>query len=174
MKSLQTILLILLSLMLVFAGGCKDDKKNPTGPDSSDPGANTMTATISGAVTLSFVASNAGGVTNNNEFTIHGTMVVGNTTYMLNVIVWAKPTTGTFGVVDPATSNAAGKASSFFQLVDGTGQRTFWGYTGTVTVTSAGTRFKGSFSLTAFEDAIGGIEINITNGCFDVLNATTL
>ncbi len=172
MKATRVLTVFLFLIALAVMINCKNKKKdnNLIGPNGNTNNGS-MSATVSGEYNLSLQSSTAAGVTDVSMMSALSDFSQGTTNYSLTIMVYSAVKTGTFDVVFVG-GDFTNKATCLFQAQignDTASKRSFWGYSGTITISEASnTHLKGTFQFAARENIPGSPEIAVTNGSFDV------
>lgn len=160
--------LTITAVMSILLMGCdKDD--NPL-----DPGTNlkngTLTASISGDLTLNFQCSAAYGLQSKSDagqgitglMHIQGLVTQGSDEYMIDIQVYHDPATGTYQLEFPPVEGVATVTKNNTGNISKSGSVTF--------TQVSETRMAGTFSFTAFRMVSVGVEatVTVTSGTFNV------
>jgi hypothetical protein len=158
--------------MILFIGCKKDsnDNSNPAGNGNGTTHDGTISATISGDISVNFQCSAAYGIQGTGDagqgtsgvMQFQGTMTQGSDTYMIDIQVYHDPATGTyqfaFPPVDAVGTIAKNSTGNFSE-------------SGSVTFTQvSASRMAGTFSFTAFRMTNEGqkVTVNVASGTFNV------
>jgi hypothetical protein len=165
----KRIILALCVLALIGCGlSCNDDDgdKNPSGPGASS---GSMSASVTGDVTHSFNDNSSASCLNEGtSFTIIGTS---NNAYSIHLAVYSALQTGSYDVANllDGTSTEGKALANFIVGTAASGNTMYFSTSGTVTVTEAGSRAKGTFSFDAFmQTQSGPSTVSVATGSFDV------
>ncbi|MBN1995921.1 hypothetical protein JW935_00115 [candidate division KSB1 bacterium] len=177
MKSTVRLVLLLVCVCMFFAMGCSDDKDDNNkvvNPGGSSTTKNTFAANVTGKYTLNY-STNAVVATKDlvtNSVTINGAMTASGITYNMMITININKGTGNFPLLAPdAVTTENDGWAVFTATATNNDVDMYHSISGSVTLTEASPRLKGTFQFTAenFESE----QVSVSNGSFNTSFSTT-